>query len=187
MPESEQVERFTAVYREHHSHVYGYAVARAGRELADEVVADTFLVAWRRIAVLPMSSPLPWLLAVARNIVRERYRGEARQRAVAIEMRAWIGEEQLLAADVAEGVAERAAVLAALAQLSEQDRELLTLVAWHGLPPRETARVVGCSLATYFVRMHRARRRLENAMAAAAEPSMPQSARTPLVPRESIR
>jgi hypothetical protein len=118
VPEPEQVEQFTAVYGQHYRQVYGYAVARAGREFADEVVADTFLVAWRQFAVLPKSAPLPWLLAVARNVVRERYREEARRRAVAAEMRAWLGEEELLAADVADGVAERAAVLAALARRS---------------------------------------------------------------------
>jgi len=56
-------------------------------------------------------------------------------------------------------------VLTALATLPEADRELLTLVAWHGLKPNEAAQVVGCSTAAYFVRLHRARRRLERAMA----------------------
>src|SRR5690242_4540047 len=125
--EAEQI--FTAVYEAHHRQVYAYAVARVGRDLADEVVADTFLVAWRRYGSLPRGEPLPWLLAVARNVVRERYRAEVRQQAVAAEMRAWIGDA---VADVADGVTERAAVLAALARLSEDDRELLTLVAWHG-------------------------------------------------------
>src|SRR5262249_55372607 len=77
--------------------------------------------------------------------------------------------------DVAEAVAERICVLTALATLPEADRELLTLVAWHGLKPNEAAQVVGCSTAAYFVRLHRARRRLERAMAdpperAATEP-----------------
>lgn len=187
MPEPEQTEQFTAVYREHHRQVYAYAVTRAGRELADEVVADTFLVAWRRFAVLPRAAPLPWLLAVARNVVRERFRAEARLQAVAAEMRAWTSDEELLVADVADGVAERAAVLAALARLSEEDRELLTLVAWQGLPPRQAARVVGCSTATYFVRLHRARRRLVSAMTTAAEPNGTRPSSTPLVPKESIR
>src|SRR5690242_13985216 len=143
---------FTAVYEAHHRPVYAYAVARVGRELADEVVADTFLVAWRRYSSLPRGEPLPWLLAVARNVTRERYRAEVRQQAVAAEMRAWIGDAIGTTADIADGVTERAAVLAALAKLSEDDRELLTLVAWHGLPPAAAAKVVGCSTATYFVR-----------------------------------
>jgi RNA polymerase sigma-70 factor (ECF subfamily) len=152
---------FTAVYERHHRQVYAYAVGRVGRQLADEVVAETFLVAWRRFAALPRGVPLPWLLAVARNVVRERYRDEIRHQAVTAEMRAWTGDAVV---DVADGVTERAAVLAALAGLSDEDRELLTLVAWQGLAPAEAARVVGCSTGTYFVRLHRARKRFENAI-----------------------
>lgn len=187
MPRAEQVEQFNRVYREHYPQVYAYAVARGGRQLADEVVADTFLVAWRRFAVLPTATPLPWLLAVARNVVRERYRAEARRREIAAEMQAWANEEELFAADVADGVAERAAVLAVLAAMSEEDRELLTLVAWHGLSPRQAAQVVGCSTATYFVRLHRARRRLQNALDATTEPTMPRAATAPAVLKESTR
>lgn len=157
--------RFTAIYGEHHPTVYAYAVSRVGRQLADDVVGDTFLVAWRKLDAVP-AAPLPWLLAVARNVVRERYRDEVRQAALAAELAAWVQEET---DDVAEGVAERAAVLAALARLGDDDRELLTLMAWHDLSARDAARVVGCSTATFFVRLHRARRRLREAMTAAEQ------------------
>jgi RNA polymerase sigma-70 factor (ECF subfamily) len=186
LPEAEQTRRFTALYRAHYQQVYAYAVTHAGRQFADEVVADTFLVAWRRFAVLPRNAPLPWLLGVARNVVRERFRDQARQQAVPAEMRAWLRDEQMLVADVADGVTERAAVLAALTRLSEEDRDLLTLVAWHGLTPGQAARVVGCSTATYFVRLHRARHRLQKAMAA-TEPSLSRTTDAPARLRESIR
>jgi RNA polymerase sigma-70 factor (ECF subfamily) len=159
--------RFTEMYAAHHEQVYAYAVSRAGRQLADDVVSETFLVAWRRLSTVP-ETPLPWLLVTARNVVHGRYRAEVRQASLAAELRAWVDEAD---ADVADGVAERAAVLAALARLSEGDRELLTLVAWQGLSNREAARVVGCSVATFFVRLHRARKRLEDAMAAGNRPS----------------
>lgn len=152
--------RFTAIYDRHRPQVYAYAVSRAGRQLADDVVGDTFLVAWRRLDAMP-SRPLPWLLGVARNVIRERYRDEARQASLAAELRAWVAEAE---ADPAEGVAERVAVLAALGGLAEGDRELITLVAWHGLTPGQAAQVVGCSVATYFVRLHRARKKLRNAL-----------------------
>lgn len=166
MAEPDAVDAFTAMYTEHHARVYAYAVSRAGRQLAEEVVGETFLVAWRRRAAVPRDS-LPWLLGVARNVVRERYRAEVRQRSIGEELRAWVGEQELYAADVADRVADRAAVLAALARLSEDDREVLTLLAWHGLSTSEAARVVGCTTATYAVRLHRARKRLERAMAPA--------------------
>jgi RNA polymerase sigma-70 factor, ECF subfamily len=152
--------RFTAVFHEHHRRVFAYAVGRAGREHADDVVAETFLVAWRRLADVP-ANPLPWLLGVARNVVHERYRDQVRQSALAAEMRAWVREAE---EDVAEHVTDRAAVLLALAALGDADREILTLIAWHGLAARDAARVVGCSTATFFVRLHRARKRLQDAL-----------------------
>ncbi len=112
---------------------------------------------------------LPWLLAVARNTACSQFRGSARQRSISAELRAWVSEAELSAPDIADEVAERIAVLTALAALPEADRELLTLVAWHGLRPAEAAQVVGCSQAAYFVRLHRARRRLERAMAGTPE------------------
>ncbi|WP_213451430.1 RNA polymerase sigma factor [Rhizomonospora bruguierae] len=160
---AEASRRFIALYDAHHAQVYAYAVSRAGRQLADDVVSDTFLVAWRKLATIP-GSPLPWLLGVARNVARERFRDEVRQASLVAELRAWVDEAM---ADVADEVSERGAVLAALARLGPDDRELLTLVAWHGLSTRTAARVVGCSTATYFVRLHRARKRLQEALAGA--------------------
>jgi RNA polymerase sigma-70 factor (ECF subfamily) len=173
----EAIERFQALYAEHHGAVYGYAVSRAGRQLADEVVSDVFLVAWRRLADVPIPA-LPWLLAVARNSVLSQFRGTARQQSADAELRAWVTEAQLSAPDVADQVTERIAVLTALAALPEADRELLTLVAWHGLAPAAAARVVGCSTAAYFVRLHRARRRLERAMAGPPEQGLPERGAT---------
>ena len=178
------MERFQALYADHHAAVYAYAVSRAGRQLADEVVSEVFLVAWRRLADVPAPA-LPWLLTVARNTACSQFRGSARQRSISAELRAWVTEAELSAPDVADEVAERTAVLAALAALPEADRELLTLVAWHGLKPGEAAQVVGCSTAAYFVRLHRARRRLERAMADPPEPAPGPAGRTPGPPERT--
>jgi RNA polymerase sigma-70 factor, ECF subfamily len=155
--------RFTAVYNAHHAQVYAYAVSRVGRQLADDIVGDTFLVAWHKLDSVP-AAPLPWLLGVARNVVRERYRDEVRQASLAAELRAWVDEAE---ADVADRVTERAAMLTALARLGDEDHELLTLMAWHNLSTRDAARVVGCSTATFFVRLHRARKRLQETLTGA--------------------
>ena len=77
-PDPEPERRFSRIYHAHHAQVFAYAVSRAGRQLADDVVGDTFLVAWRRLDAVP-AEPLPWLLGVARNVVRERFREEARR------------------------------------------------------------------------------------------------------------
>jgi RNA polymerase sigma-70 factor, ECF subfamily len=160
------IERFTGLYDRYRNRVYGYAVSRAGRQLADEVVSEVFLVAWRRLDELP-DDLLPWLLVTARNVIGSEFRAAARQESLAAELSSWSSG---VASDIADEVSERQAVLRALAALSEADRELLTLSAWHGLSPRDAASVVGCSVATYFVRLHRARRRLEQAMADSPEP-----------------
>ncbi len=167
MKEPEAQARLAELLRANHRRVYSYVVGRAGRQFADDVVSETFVVAWRNIEKIP-GDELPWLLGVARNVLRRRYEQEARQASLAVEMRAWMHD----VGDVADGVAERGAVLEALARLSESDREVLTLIAWHGLSNAQAARVIGCSVATLFVRLHRARQRLALAMST-VEPSAP--------------
>ncbi|GGU37589.1 RNA polymerase sigma factor [Actinomadura livida] len=148
--------RFTAIYDACRQHVWAYAVSRAGRQVADEVVSETFAVAWRRLADVP-DPALPWLLGVARNVLRDSHRADVRRESFAYEVGRWTARP---AGDIAEDVAERLAVLRAMATLPEGDREILILVAWHGLAPRDAAKVVGCSPAALRVRLHRARRRL---------------------------
>ncbi|MCP9968616.1 RNA polymerase sigma factor [Actinomadura madurae] len=134
-------QRFTAIYEECRQRVWAYATARAGRQIADEVVSETFAVAWRRLADVP-DPALPWLLGVARNVLRDGHRAQVRREAFAHELGRWAPRAS---GDIAEDVAERLAVLRAMADLPEGDREVLILVAWQGLAPRDAARVVGCS------------------------------------------
>ncbi|GGK79838.1 siderophore-interacting protein [Sphaerisporangium melleum] len=157
---TDEAQRFTTMYDQCRQRVWAYVVAQAGRQVADEVVSETFAIAWRRFDDVP-DPALPWLLVVARNVLRDTIRAEARRESLAAELRGWTE------GDPAEHVTERLAVLKAVAAMSEEDRELLLLVAWHGLGPREAARVVGCSQATFRVRLHRARKRLAQAMKAA--------------------
>ncbi|WP_327588837.1 RNA polymerase sigma factor [Nonomuraea sp. NBC_00507] len=159
---ADDADRFTGMYDECRQRVWAYVVSRAGRQVADEVLSETFAIAWRRLDDVPEPA-LPWLLGVARNILRDNVRAEARREALAAELRAWTE------GDVAEQVTERIGVLRALAALPEDDREILLLVAWHGLSPKEAARVVGCSFAAFRVRLHRARKRLKQAMNEAVE------------------
>lgn len=135
-----------------------YALRHVDADQAQEVVSDTFLVAWRRLAEVP-ADPLPWLLVVARNTIANSRRSGRRRAAVqaAVERLPEIAEP----APAAEVSAlERAEMLDRLARLRPADREALLLVAWDGLEPADAARVAGCSTATFHVRLHRARRRL---------------------------
>ncbi|GLW11221.1 siderophore-interacting protein [Microtetraspora sp. NBRC 13810] len=162
---TDDAQRFTTMYDECRNRVWAYAVSQAGRQVADEVVSETFAIAWRRFDDVP-DPALPWLLVVARNVLRDNIRAEIRRESLADELRAWTEE------DHAERVAERLAVLNAMASLTQDEREILILVAWQGLSRRDAARVVGCSTAAFRVRLHRARRRLAEAMktAPAARP-----------------
>lgn len=161
--------RFTAIYDAYRQNVWAYAAARAGRQAADEAVSETFAIAWRRLADVP-DPALPWLLGVARNVLRDGHRARVRRESSAAEL----GRAARPAGDIAEDVAERLAVLRAMAALPEADREVLILIAWQGLTPREAAEVVRCSPAALRVRLHRARRRLlraaEREMAGEREP-----------------
>ena len=82
------IERFTGLYDRYRNRVYAYAVSRAGRQLADEVVSEVFLVAWRRLDELP-GDPLPWLLVTARNVIGSEFRAAARQESLAAELSSW--------------------------------------------------------------------------------------------------
>lgn len=78
MDDLDAIERFTGLYDRYCSRVYAYAVSRAGRQLADEVVSEVFLAAWRKVAELP-DDPLPWLLVTARNVIGSEFRSAGRQ------------------------------------------------------------------------------------------------------------
>jgi RNA polymerase sigma-70 factor (ECF subfamily) len=113
---------------------------------------------------------LPWLLGVARNLLLKQRDNGLRRRALVDRIIALTTGADLVAWDVADHVVERDSALAAIARLPDGDLELLSLVMWHGLAPREAAQVVGCSTATFFVRLHRARRRLTRAIDSAPTP-----------------
>ena len=154
--------RFNALWEAYAGRVLAYATRHVGPDDAQEVVAETFLVAWRRLADVPGHS-LPWLLVVARNTVanhrRSGYRGAAVQSELArLERAAGPGT----GADVT--ATERALALSRLAALTPKEREALLLVSWDGLEPTEAADVAGCTVAAFHVRLHRARRRLQSAV-----------------------
>lgn len=146
--------RIEQLFDAHADRVYRYALRRAPAD-ADEVVSETFLVAWRRAADIP-DDALPWLLGVARRVLANRRRADRRRAVLGAAV------EHHRAAptpDTGEAVGTRAAVFAALARLSERDRELLLLLAWDDLDHAAIGRVVGCSTGAVAVRLHRARRR----------------------------
>jgi RNA polymerase sigma-70 factor (ECF subfamily) len=146
---------FESIFRAHVAAVHAYALRRSDAATADEVVADTFTVCWRRFDRVP-DDALPWLYAVARRCLANRLRAARREQAR-------IAPAGLVADSTADTYEQRARareVLAALAELPAKEREAIELCAWEGLAPADAARVVGCTAAAFRVRLHRARRRL---------------------------
>jgi RNA polymerase sigma-70 factor (ECF subfamily) len=118
------------------------------------------------------------LLVVARNTIANLRRSGRRQARVTAELERFRQvAEPSAAADVL--VTERANVLDRLAALTFKEREALLLVAWDGLTPQQAARVAGCSLPAFHVRLFRARRRL-HADGEADTATHPDPARRPL-------
>jgi RNA polymerase sigma-70 factor (ECF subfamily) len=154
----------------HTAAVLAYALRRASREDAADVVAETFLVAWRRLDDVDEQSALPWLYAVARRVLLSQRRAATRQQAIA---------ERVAAAELPEaweGTSESQRLREALAGLSEKEREVLMLAAWEELSSTAAALVLGCSATAYRIRLHRARARLRERLAVPAR--HPASART---------
>src|SRR4051794_37201652 len=139
------MERFEQIYTQHRDAVRAYVRRRASESVVDDVVADVFVVALRRIDDVP-AAPLPWLYGVARKtLANERRRSEGVPPAVQSYDPEPVGDPQLARA---------------FAELSDADREVLRLVAWEGLSLRHAARALECSPVAARVRFHRAKARL---------------------------
>jgi RNA polymerase sigma-70 factor (ECF subfamily) len=167
--------RFEVIYGKHAPAVKAYVLRRSDASTADDIVAEVFVVCWRRFEEVP-PDPLPWLLGVARRVLSTQRRGEHRRMALhdrLAERHAGaptdpttdqlVGSPEIGDAPLAN-IAD-AALAGALAQLSDGDRELLLLIAWDGLSSTEAATVLGVKPVTVRVRLLRARRRLTRALA----------------------
>jgi RNA polymerase sigma factor (sigma-70 family) len=150
-------ERFAALFRLHYRDVLSFARRRVGEDAAQEVVAETFLVAWRRLTDVP-DPALPWLYQVA------RYEVAALSRNVAREGRLRLALSHIVASQPEDHRIDRAHEVSrvgrAFLQLNPSDQEILRLAAWEELSSKDGAQVLGCTVAAYRVRLHRARRRL---------------------------
>ncbi len=165
-------QRFEEIYAAHAAAVHRYALRRLERGEAEDVVAEVFLIAWRRLEEVP-AQPRGWLLGVARRVASNARRGERRRTAL----------HELLATEHPGGAEPSGdpRLARALLELGEADREALTLVAWDGLSYREAAQALGVRESTFGVRLLRARRRLANVLA--RSPESTETTTTPLEAR----
>lgn len=155
----ERRNRFEAMYAAYRRPVLGYVLRRTrSPEDAADVIAETFLTAWRRLDEMPPDPEARlWLYGVARRVLANHHRGERRRSALAERLHA-----DLIATwrSAAEFSGELADVTAAFRRLPEAQRELLALNAWEGLDHGQIAVVLGCSRNAVRIRLHRARMKL---------------------------
>jgi len=151
--------RYGRLYREQGRAILAYALRRVeSPEDAADVVAETFLVAWRRLDEVPVDDGgRLWLYAVARRVIANLHRSERRRtrlgQRLAESLRTELATQPAPAGEAAE-------VLRVMGGLGDGDRELLLLISWEELSPGEAAEVLGISSLAARSRLHRARRRL---------------------------
>ncbi|WP_066368453.1 RNA polymerase sigma factor [Herbidospora mongoliensis] len=160
-------ECFAALFDRHAPHLHAYVARRLGPDVADDVVSDTFLDAFRRRHVYDPrhTDARPWLYGIASNLVgKHRRRETARYRAYART-----GPDETIAALVEEGVTTLAVnrpLLRALASLKPGDRDVLLLVAWAQFTYGEVALALSIPVGTVRSRLNRARAKVKTALEA---------------------
>jgi RNA polymerase sigma-70 factor (ECF subfamily) len=159
---TEPEDRFRQVYAGNFKALLAYALRRVEQpEDAADVVAETFLVAWRRSRDLPPDDEIKlWLYGVARRVLANHHRGGRRRDRLGERLRQRL--TTAVTVDPGFEVPQRLAVQAALDRLGDKDREILMLTVWEGLQPREVAEVMRVSAAAVRTRLSRARARMRD-------------------------
>jgi RNA polymerase sigma-70 factor (ECF subfamily) len=155
---------FRRIYAAHFRQISAYAFRRASKDEAEDAVAETFLVAWRRFEEVPGGElTLPWLYGVARRVLSEgrRSRGRRERLLAKLGRLGGRGDPEPL---IDERLTEEQVVHLALSRLRPHDREILRLAEWEDLTNAELAVVFGCSVNAVTIRLHRAHRRFEVAL-----------------------
>lgn len=173
-PDNEVIERsirepavFESLYSRHATSVYRYAAQRLGDHAAEDVMAETFLVAFERRSAydVTVQNARPWLLGIATRLMRKHVR---------LEAVAWKGVSADLAAQIVPDFIEQAGaridaerlarrLKKALRRLSKADRDTLLLYAWGDLDYASIALAMQVPIGTVRSRLNRARRHLRRA------------------------
>ena len=151
VPATDRETRFLELARAVGDPLRRFVVRRADHATAEDALADTMLVLWRRLDDVPEDNPLPWCYAVARGCLANAHRSGRRQQKLADKLAT---VRPVTEPDDDPGLHE------ALARLSTEDQELLHLWAWEQLQPHEIAVVLGVTANAVSIRLHRARRKL---------------------------
>jgi RNA polymerase sigma-70 factor (ECF subfamily) len=156
-PEAEA--RFTALYESTYRDLTRFVQRRVDPERAEDIVAEAFLVAWRRLGELPtqLGDARAWLFGIARHAILNTRRGARRHQALAIRL---ASVNDVAADGDAELVAQQVDLSAAWARLSAVHQEALALAVLDDLSAPEAAAALGISPVAFRLRLSRARRAL---------------------------
>ena len=169
-------EAFAGLYDRHAVPIHRYVARRLGDQAADDLVAETFLAAFRQRTRYDLDRPdaRPWLYGIAGNLIGKHRRSEIRMlRALArtgvdpvVESHTERSDAKVSAAAASRPLAE------ALAGISARDRDVLLLVAWADLTYEQVAEALGIPIGTVRSRLSRARRNVREALGG-VDPTIP--------------
>ena len=148
--------RFDALYRTHFRAVLSYVRRREAESDVADIVSDVFAIAWRRMDSVPEApGDLFWLYGVARRVLSEHRKRRWRRG----RLSAHIAIESAVEHEtISDPLHDRLLVL--ISRLRPADQEVLRLVLWEELSHEAAAAVLGCSVHTVAVRLHRAKQRI---------------------------
>ena len=153
-------ERFRVLYNDLYDDLWRYVQRRSiNTEEARDTLSEVFLVAWRRLEDIPAGNEARlWLFGVARNLVKTSWRKRKRSGDLLVR----IGSEMSTRGATDEELDNSGVlkIVKALQFLSENDQEILRLLAWENLSHKEISVVLGCSENAVAIRIRRARVRL---------------------------
>jgi RNA polymerase sigma factor (sigma-70 family) len=159
---------FGVIFDRHSEAILRYAHARLGPDLAEDVLAETFLAAFARRSSYDESRPssLPWLYGIAIRQIGKHRRAEHRSRQamarLPVDALVLDTDDRLLDRVAAQALRPR--LMSVLSGLTRPDRELLLLIAWAGLTYEETAEALGVPVSTVRSRLHRIRLKTRRAL-----------------------
>ncbi|MBW5254713.1 RNA polymerase sigma factor [Streptomyces poriferorum] len=166
----ERPETFALLYDRYAADIHRYAARRLGEGAAEDITADTFLVAFRSRARFDTGrdSARPWLYGIAANLIGKHRRTEVRAlRALARTGTDPVAESWTASADHRVSAQAAHSLLAgALASLSAGDRHVLLLIAWADLSYQEVADALSVPVGTVRSRLNRARRKVRQTLGA---------------------
>ena len=158
-------EKFAVIFDRHAPHIQRYLARRLGQQVADDLLAETFLVAFSKRQRYDPSRPdaRPWLYGIATNLVGQHRREEVRRYRMPSAVPDVDDHADRVAADVT-AQAMRSMLTGALGALSAEDRDVLLLVAWEQLSYLEIAEALAIPVGTVRSRLNRARRKVRAAL-----------------------